>query len=201
MLFSILIHDEPNTAALRDKYRQPHLDYLKQFDDDTVFAGPFVADDESADLGSLRLVHFPDAAAVERHIADEPYVRGGVQKRWSIHTWQPSKPYTWRDCPRREGNVQMMFHALYRPGIQDLHKEHRAAHLAYLDARPEIFMGRGPLFDATGAERVGSLLLLDMPSPDAGRDIMAEEPYNKAGIYQDVECHRWRFGRVFDRFK
>ena len=32
MLFSILIFDEPDTAALRDEYRASHLDYLKAFD-------------------------------------------------------------------------------------------------------------------------------------------------------------------------
>ena len=48
MLFSILIYDEPNSAALRDEHRKAHLDYLKEFDDQTLFAGPFTSDDESA---------------------------------------------------------------------------------------------------------------------------------------------------------
>lgn len=201
MLFSILIYDEPNSAALRDELRQAHLDYLKRFDEQTVFAGPFVADDESADLGSLRLLHFPDVAAVERHIADEPYVTGGVQKRWKIHTWKPTKMTTWRDCPRTEGNVQMMFHGLYKPGTEALHKELRQAHRDFLDGHAREFMARAPLFDAAGEARVGSLHLIDVPSLEAGRALMAEEPYIKAGIYRDVEFHRWRFGRVFDRFK
>ena len=201
MLYAIVIYDEPNTAALRDELRQAHLDYLKTFDAQTLFAGPFTTDDESADLGSLRLTDMPDLAAVEKHIADEPYVTGGVQKRWKIHTWKPTKVTTWRDCPRREGNVQMLFHAFYRPGIMAQHKDLRQAHLDYLDAHPEEYMARGPLFDAAGVERVGSLLLLDVPSLKAGRQLMAAEPYNKAGIYDDVELNRWRFGRVFDRFK
>ena len=33
MHFAILIYDEPDSAALRDQYRQSHLDYLKVFDD------------------------------------------------------------------------------------------------------------------------------------------------------------------------
>jgi uncharacterized protein YciI len=52
MHFAILIYDEPDSAALRDQYRQTHLDYLKVFDAQTLFAGPFTTDDESADLGS-----------------------------------------------------------------------------------------------------------------------------------------------------
>jgi uncharacterized protein YciI len=41
MHFAILIYDEPGSAALRDQYRQTHLDYLKVFDAQTLFAGPF----------------------------------------------------------------------------------------------------------------------------------------------------------------
>ena len=96
MLFSILIYDEPNSAALRDKHRKAHLDYLKEFDDQTIFAGPFTTDDESEDLGSLRLIDLPDRAAAEKNVADEPYVIGGVQKRWQIHRWRSSLPYTWQ---------------------------------------------------------------------------------------------------------
>ena len=51
MHFAILIYDEPGSAALRDQYRQAHLDYLKVFDAQTLFAGPFTTDDASADLG------------------------------------------------------------------------------------------------------------------------------------------------------
>ncbi len=112
MLFSIAIFDEPDTTALRDEWRTRHLDYLKAFDDQTIFAGPFTSDDESADLGSMRLLNFPDRAAAEKHVEDEPYVTASIQKRWHIHCWEPSLPYTWRDCPRTEGNLQAYFHGL-----------------------------------------------------------------------------------------
>jgi uncharacterized protein YciI len=44
MHFAILIYDEPDSAALRDQYRQSHLAYLKVFDAQTLFAGPFTTD-------------------------------------------------------------------------------------------------------------------------------------------------------------
>jgi len=201
MLFSILIHDEPDSAALRDVHRQAHLGYLNAFDDQTLFAGPFTSDDEAADLGSLRLIEFPDRAAAEKHIANEPYVIGGVQKRWRIDRWQPAVPYTWRDCPRTEGNVQMLFHGLDGPHGAALRAEHRDAHRAYLDARSGQIIVRGPLLDDSGTQPVGSVLLLDVPDLDAGRALLADEPFYKSGLYGDVLFHRWRFGRVFDRFK
>jgi uncharacterized protein YciI len=72
MHFAIVIYDEPDSAALRDQYRQAHLGSLKVFDAQTLFAGPFTTDDESADLGSLRLIEFPDRATADRHVAEEP---------------------------------------------------------------------------------------------------------------------------------
>lgn len=201
MLFSILIFDEPNSAALRDEHRKAHLDYLEAFDAQTLFAGPFTTDDESADLGSLRLIDFPDLAAAEKHIADEPYVIGGVQKRWQIHRWKASLPYTWRDCPRKEGNIQAIFYGLDHPGGMAKREEHREAHEAYLNEHCDTVMMRGPLLDEAGAESVGSVWLLDVPDLDAGRALLDGDPFYRAGIYADVSFHRWRFGRVFDRFK
>ncbi len=201
MLFSILIFDEPDSAALRDEYRQRHLDYLKAFDDRTLFAGPFTTDDESADLGSLRLIEFPDRAAAEQHVADEPYVTGGVQKRWLINRWQASVPWTWRDCPRTQGNIQALFHGIDKSQGPEIRVANRRAHEAYLGDHENIVMCRGPMLSDDGASPTGSVILMDVPDMAAGRAFLENEPNFKAGCFQDITFHRWRFGRVFDRYK
>jgi len=201
MHFAILIYDEPDSAAARDKTRAAHLEYLKAFDDQTLFAGPFTTDDESADLGSLRLIEFPDRAAAEKHVAEEPYVINGVQKRWKIHRWRGSVPYTWRDCPRKEGNIQALFYAIDLPGGMAKRTENREAHEAYLNENGDNIMVRGPLLDDDGADSIGTLMLLDVPDLDAGDKLLKGDPFRKAGIYAELMYHRWRFGRVLDRFK
>jgi uncharacterized protein YciI len=201
MHFAILIYDEPNAAALRDQYRQAHLDYLTAFDAQTLFAGPFTTDDESADLGSLRLIEFPDRATAERHVAEEPYVLGGVQKRWHIQRWLPRLPYSWRDCPRTRGHLQAMFHGFDQPGSRALRAEFREAHEAYLAAHASMVMARGPLVTDDGAGTIGSVLLLDVPDMDTARAFLEKEPFYSHGVYQESNFHRWRFGRVMDRFK
>lgn len=201
MQFAIVIHDEPNSAALRGEHRAAHLSYLKGFDDQTLFAGPFTDDDETQDLGSFRIVNLPDHAAAEKHIADEPYVLGGIQKRWSIHPWMGSVPYSWRDCPRTEGNIQALFYGLDHPGGMAKRIENRDAHEAYLNDHDTMVMVRGPLLNGDGTESVGSIWLLDLPDLDAGRKLLDGDPFFKSGIYKDVMFKRWRFGRVFDRFK
>ena len=201
MLFSIVIHDEPNSGALRDEYRTAHLAYLEAFDDMTLFAGPMTTDDESADLGSLRLIDLPDRAAAEKHVADEPYVLGGAQKRWEIHRWKAAIPTTWRDCPRKEGNIQAMFYGLDNPDGTAKRAEHRAAHEAYLNDHADTVMVRGPLLNDEGTGSIGSVILLDLPDLAAGRALFDNEPFFKAGVYRETTLYRWRFGRVLDRFK
>jgi uncharacterized protein YciI len=201
MHFAIIIYDEPEVAALRDKYRQSHLDYLKGFDAQTRFAGPFTTDDESADLGSLRLIEFPDRGAAERHVTEEPYVVGGVQKRWRIHRWQPRLPYSWRDCPRTQGHIQAMFYGLDRPGSGAVRQELRAAHAAHLAAHANMVMARGPLMTDDETRATGSMLLLDVPDMATARTFLEQEPFYRNGVYQESNIYRWRFGRVMDRFK
>jgi uncharacterized protein YciI len=201
MLYSILIFDEPDTSDLRNQYRQRHLDYLKTFDDQTMFAGPFTTDTESKDLGSLRLIEFPNRQAVVKHVEDEPYVISGIQKRWHIHRWEASIPYTWRDCPRTRGNIQVLFHALDKPDAMILRAENTKANLAYLEQHGNSVMSRGPLLDDEGETCIGSVFMLDVKDMDAAHQFKNNMPFVICGLYQDIIFHRWRFGRVFDRLK
>ena len=52
-----------------------------------------------------------------------------------------------------------------------------------------------------GASPVGSVILMDLPDLAVGRTLLENEPFFKAGCYRDITIHRWRFGRVFDRYK
>jgi len=201
MLYAIKIYDISGSQPLRDIHRTAHLDYLKQFDDQTLFAGPFLTDDGKVELGSLRLVEFPDRAAAEKHVADEPYILGGLQERPSIQPWRPSVPYSWRDCPRAEGNTPFYIHAMDKPGSAGLREKLRKEHQDYQKSVGEIFITRGPILDDAGKSEIGSLMLIDMPDIEAARKFWAGEPFNTGGLFGEVELYRWRFGRVFDRFK
>ncbi|MFT6582490.1 MAG: YciI family protein [Alphaproteobacteria bacterium] len=201
MYFSILIYDEPDTVHLRDEHRQAHLDYLTSFNDQTIFAGPFVVDDDTLGLGSFRLIELPDRAAAEQHIANEPFVLGGMQKRWRLHRWKRSVPHTWRDCPRTNGHIQALFYGLDRSDGAAIRQEFHSAHAAYLKEHADNILVRGPLRSDDDTQSLGSVLLLDMPDMDAARDFIANEPFNKAGLYDTPTLTRWRFGRIFDRFK
>lgn len=200
MEFVIKIYDRPEAAALRDVHRKAHLDYLKSFDDATRFAGPFLTDDGKLELGSFRILDLPDRAAAEEHVANEPFIIEGIQERPSVHRWRATVPHSWRDCPRQEGNLQFYVHALDKAG-NDIRKTLHGEHVAYLTEHGDSVMVRGPLVTDDGETRNGSVLLLDFTGIEAARAFWAEEPYNRAGLYESVEFYAWRFGRVFDRFK
>jgi uncharacterized protein YciI len=94
-----------------------------------------------------------------------------------------------------------MFHGLDQPGGQALRQEFRAAHEAYLAQHASMVMARGPLVTDADEAPIGSVLLLDVPDMDTARAMMEKEPFYSHGVYQEVNFHRWRFGRVMDRFK
>lgn len=202
MLYAIKIFDVSDSQPLRDIHRQEHLGYLKGFDDQTIFAGPILTEDCQKELGSIRFLEFPDRAAAEKHVAGEPFLVHGVQKGYTLHRIRPVVSHTWRDCPRKEGNLQFFIHALDKPGTAATRKELLDAHLAFFKEHEEVFMYRAPLVaDEDETQNIGSVYLLDMPDAEAAKALWASEPFNNAGIYETAEFYGWRFGRVFDRFK
>jgi YCII-related domain len=44
-------------------------------------------------------------------------------------------------------------------------------------------------------------VILDVPDMDTARAFVEKEPFYSNGVYQESHVHRWRFGRVMDRFK
>lgn len=201
MYFAIKIYDKPDVAALRDKIRQSHLDYLKEFDAQTLFAGPMITDDGERELGSHRLVDFPNRASAEAHVAAEPYIQGGAQVPGSVHRWEPALPYSWRDCPRTRGNLHFLIHAEDKPDSGALRASLQEAQERFYAETPVTCMMRGTLVSDDGGQVLGDLLLIDVPDVDTAHSFWAAHPHNTGGLYASAEVFRWRFGRVMDRFR
>ena len=201
MLYAIKIFDQVDSGALRDIHRKAHLDYLAQFDAATLFAGPFTTDDGSQELGSFRLLDLPDRKTADEHVSGEPFIQEGVQHSPVVHSYDNKASYTWRDCPRTEGNIPMLVFAIDATGVIEKRKELQPAHRKFLQDRADITMMHGPLVQEDGATQVGSAFMFDVPDMETGRAMWAEEPNHKAGVYESVEVYRWRFGRIFDRLK
>lgn len=82
-----------------------------------------------------------------------------------------------------------------KPGAQALRAQTREAHLAYLDRHKEILVLGGALLADQDDTRVGSVLIINVPSRAAAEAFSADEPFRKAGLFQSVTITRMRRGQ------
>ena len=87
MIFAILLMDRPGTAELRVQVRPEHRAYLAQQADRMAFAGPLTSEDGNTVIGSLIALDFPNRAAVDAWLKDEPYTKAGVYEKPIIHVF------------------------------------------------------------------------------------------------------------------
>lgn len=64
-------------------------------------------------------------------------------------------------------------------------------HLEYLRAHRDQIRFSGPLLSEDGEEAIGALTLLDAPDRAAAEAWIADEPFNKAGAFGEIEIMRW----------
>lgn len=92
MQFMVYCLDKPESASLRAATRAAHLEYLKGFMGNIVIAGPLLADDGQAMIGSLFLVEFPARADAERFSSGDPYRKAGLFQSVTITPWRKVLP-------------------------------------------------------------------------------------------------------------
>jgi uncharacterized protein len=200
MLFTVKTLDKENSGALRDELRKAHLDYLKLFEAATYFDGPFLTDDGTRELGSFKILDMPDKATVEQHEADEPFITGGLQYGTTVHRYEAHIPYTFRDCPRKRGNIQFLVLAYDKPDQGDKRAEIASSHSAYRESIRDACITYGSLLTEDGDKAIGTLTILDAENIETAKKLWKNDPFVQAGLFDTTEFYRWRFGRIFDQF-
>ncbi len=92
MLFHIYCTDKPNSTEIRMANRASHLDYMKQFEDKVLAAGPTLSDDGETMTGSVFLINFPDRAGADDFCANDPYQNAGLFKTTEIKPFRKVIP-------------------------------------------------------------------------------------------------------------
>ena len=64
-------------------------------------------------------------------------------------------------------------------------------HRAYMDAGPIRVVASGPLMDDRGERMIGSIIIVDCENRSAVDRLMADEPFNLAGLYETLTINRW----------
>jgi len=94
MQFLLLAYDGTDSAApeRRLKIRQEHFDKISNLKKNGEFLfGGAILDDEGKMIGSMILYEFPDRAALDERLKDEPYIITGVWKKIEIKPFRLAK--------------------------------------------------------------------------------------------------------------
>jgi len=77
-------------------------------------------------------------------------------------------------------------HMIDRPDAIDLRASTADDHKAFVGAYLDSMLIGGPLLADDGKTAVGSLIVMDFPDRAAALAFIAEEPYNRAGLFESV---------------
>jgi len=78
-----------------------------------------------------------------------------------------------------------------RPGAAEARRALLAEQKAYVGALGERIIGYGHFVSDDGRETLGSSFFMQLDNRAAADAFVANEPLNKAGLYQSIEVHRW----------
>jgi uncharacterized protein YciI len=195
MHWLIKCRSKPDTDALRLATIDAHRRFLDGYSEVTWYSGPLFTDDNKNAIGSLRLIEFPDRNAARAYINADPYTRAGIFQAIMVERWKPDLDVRQRDYARKDGTMQFVIHGHDKPGGEARRAALRDAQLSYLNDHEDIIVARGLLFDDDGVKSIGSVLILDVADKAAADAFWADEPFNRAGMYEST-IERWRFGHV-----
>ncbi len=71
----------------------------------------------------------------------------------------------------------------------------REAHFAYLERHKDILVLGGATLSDDGVQRLGSTLIINVPSRAAADEFALNEPFRKAGLFKYVTLTRMRRGQ------
>ena len=78
-----------------------------------------------------------------------------------------------------------------KPNSGDLRTQIRPKHVAYLDARKHLMLAGGAMLDESSRPH-GGIILIETEERAVAEDFAANDPFNKAGLFEEVKVVRWR---------
>ena len=196
MHWLIKCRSKPNTDALRLATIDAHRNFLDGYPEVTWYSGPLFTDDNKNAIGSLRLIEFPDRGAALAYINADPYTKAGIFETITVERWKPALDVRQRDYARRDGTMQFVIHCHDKPDRGARRGQLLAAHIDHLNKHKTIVVAHGALLDDTGEKTIGNVMILDVADKAQAEAFWANEPFNRAGIYEQCTVERWRFGHV-----
>lgn len=85
-----------------------------------------------------------------------------------------------------------MIETFDKPGHHELRLEIRDDHLAYLDAHSTLLLACGAKLSDDASTASGGLYLVDIETREEAEAFIRQDPFSKAGLFEDVTIVRWR---------
>lgn len=79
-----------------------------------------------------------------------------------------------------------------KPGASAIRAAHRHAHIDYLTAHKHLLLAAGALISDDGSGGHGGILLVDTDDRAQAERFVADDPFTKAGLFEQVTVTRWR---------
>jgi uncharacterized protein len=87
--------------------------------------------------------------------------------------------------------VEYFFYCRGRPGTEALADDLAEAHWSFMDGYAEKMIARGPTLTPDRTTWTGSMHIVDLPDAQAARAFAFQEPFYRAGVYDQVLMRRW----------
>lgn len=79
-----------------------------------------------------------------------------------------------------------------KPDAAELRATTRAAHLVYLRSFTPRILAAGGFLNDDGSVGKGGMIILDTDDRAEAEQLIANDPFNIAGVFESVEIKRWR---------
>lgn len=88
MPYAILTTDKPNSAELRARVRDTHIEYLTANVHKLLAAGALINDDGSGGHGGILIVDTDARKEAEAFIAGDPFTKAGLFEKVTVSRWR-----------------------------------------------------------------------------------------------------------------
>jgi uncharacterized protein YciI len=145
----------------------------------------------------MHIVDLPDAEAVRVFAYEEPNYKAGVYSDVFVSRWRNELGCTmWEFKGDPEHNKRFLIIGRGKRGMSDASNRLQEARRRYFidNGYEKCFIAHGPLLSDDGMQWTGSAMMIELPDRAAVEAMLADDPYVRAGLYDSIEIHDWRFG-------
>ena len=154
--------------------------------------------------GSLMILDVPDMAGVDAYLAEEPFSVEGV---WGERRILPFSiaPLPYQRLPKpgdpvettRTHTVAIAYDGADAdaPARRQAAREAHIARMQPMAADGMLAIG-GAIMDEAGSRMIGSITVTRHATHEAAQAWMAEDPYVKGGVWQDITLHATRLAAL-----